>query len=74
MLIQLPSYSGERVDFRGLGVHWVVEGAVTDSRFSIVEHPIAPRALAAPLHRHHEEDELSYVVSGTLGALLGERS
>lgn len=29
-------------------------------------------ALAAPLHRHHREDEYSYVLTGTLGALLGD--
>jgi mannose-6-phosphate isomerase-like protein (cupin superfamily) len=33
---------------------------------------MAPRALAAPLHFHHREDEYSYVLSGRLGALLGE--
>jgi mannose-6-phosphate isomerase-like protein (cupin superfamily) len=33
---------------------------------------MAPRALAAPLHYHHNEDEYSYVLTGTLGALLGD--
>jgi mannose-6-phosphate isomerase-like protein (cupin superfamily) len=73
MINNHPIYSGSSFDFGGLGINWVLDGLVTDERFSIVEHPIAPRALAAPLHRHHREDELSYVVSGTLGALLGER-
>ena len=41
-------------------------------RFSVVHHPLAPRALAAPLHRHTREDEYSYVLEGTLGALLGD--
>ncbi len=62
---------GDRVDLGGLGVVWKIEG-VADSRFSVVHHPLAPRALAAPLHRHSREDEYSYVVTGTLGALLGE--
>jgi len=31
-----------------------------------------PRTLAAPLHRHHREDEHSYVLTGILGALLGD--
>lgn len=44
----------------------------TGDSFSIVHHPIAPRALAAPLHRHRNEDELSYVLTGRLGALLGD--
>jgi len=35
-----------------------------DGRFAIVHHPLAPRALAAPLHYHHNEDEFSFVLSG----------
>ena len=59
-------------DMGGLGVHWKIDGEFTGDRFSIVHHPIAPRALAAPLHLHHNEDEYSYVLEGTLGALLGD--
>jgi mannose-6-phosphate isomerase-like protein (cupin superfamily) len=40
--------------------------------FSLVEHPIPPRTLAAPLHRHTNEDEYSYVLEGRMGALLGD--
>lgn len=40
--------------------------------FSLVEHPIPPRALGAPLHRHSHEDEYSYVLEGRVGALLGD--
>jgi mannose-6-phosphate isomerase-like protein (cupin superfamily) len=63
---------GDHFDFGGLGVNWKLEGIQTGRRFSIVHHPIAPHALAAPLHRHKKEDEYSYVVEGRLGALLGE--
>lgn len=59
-------------DFGGLGVHWRLDGAHTRGQFSIVHHPLAPRALAAPLHFHHREDEYSFVLRGTLGALLGD--
>ena len=40
--------------------------------FSLVEHPMPPRALGAPLHRHSREDEYSFVVEGRVGALLAE--
>ncbi len=40
--------------------------------FALVEHPMPPRALAAPLHRHTREDEYSFVLEGRMGALLGE--
>lgn len=67
----VPSES-ESFDFGGLGVDWKIDGADTADRFAVVHHPMAPRALAAPLHRHRNEDELSYVLTGTLGALLGD--
>lgn len=64
--------AGARFDFGGLAVHWKLDAADTDGRFSIVHHPLAPHALAAPLHRHEREDEYSFVLRGTLGALLGK--
>ena len=65
-------FAEEFFDFGGLGVIWKIDGSITGERFSIVHHPMAPHALAAPLHRHHNEDEYSYVIRGTLGALLGD--
>ncbi|HMP03421.1 MAG TPA: cupin domain-containing protein [Gemmatales bacterium] len=66
-----PSRS-ESFDFGGLGVQWVIDGPAAGGRFAVVHHPIAPRALAAPLHYHHNEDEYSFVLTGRLGALLGD--
>ena len=63
---------GESFDFGGLGVDWKIDAEATGRRFSVVHHPMAPHALAAPLHRHSNEDEYSYVLEGTLGALLGD--
>jgi mannose-6-phosphate isomerase-like protein (cupin superfamily) len=63
---------GAAFDFGGLGVQWKIDGPQTGGQFSIVHHPLAPRALAAPLHYHHREDEYSYVLRGSLGALLGD--
>ena len=65
---------GDSFDFGGLGVNWKIDGVLTGRRFSVVHHPIAPHALAAPLHRHENEDEYSYVVEGTLGARLGDET
>jgi mannose-6-phosphate isomerase-like protein (cupin superfamily) len=55
-----------------IGVRFMIDGAVTDGGFSLVEHPMSARALAAPLHRHLREDEYSYVIEGRMGALLGD--
>jgi mannose-6-phosphate isomerase-like protein (cupin superfamily) len=50
----------------------MVDGPEAAERFSLVEHPMSPRALAAPLHLHTREDEYSFVLEGRMGALLGE--
>src|SRR3954449_8205036 len=55
-----------------IGVRFMIDGAEADQRLSLVEHPMSPRALAAPLHRHNREDEYSYVLEGRVGALLGD--
>lgn len=55
-----------------IGVRFMIDGAESGGGFSLVEHPMPPRALAAPLHRHTNEDEYSYVLEGRVGALLGD--
>src|SRR6202045_3728191 len=55
-----------------IGVRFMIDGEEADERFSLVEHPLSARALAAPLHRHTREDEYSYVLEGSVGALLGD--
>src|SRR4051812_44281881 len=55
-----------------IGVRFLIDGADAGERFSLVEHPMSARALAAPLHRHTREDEYSYVLQGRMGALLGD--
>jgi quercetin dioxygenase-like cupin family protein len=62
-----------RAGFLGtIGVRFMIDGEEAGDRFSLVEHPLSARALAAPLHRHSREDEYSYVVEGQVGALLGD--
>jgi quercetin dioxygenase-like cupin family protein len=50
----------------------MIWGAESGGSFSLVEHPIPPRTLVAPLHRHEREDEYSYVLEGRMGAQLGD--
>jgi quercetin dioxygenase-like cupin family protein len=62
-----------RAGFLGsIGVRFMISGADSGGGFSLVEHPMSPRALGAPLHRHAREDEYSYVLTGRVGALLGD--
>jgi quercetin dioxygenase-like cupin family protein len=55
-----------------IGVRFMIDGPDSQERFSLVEHPLSARALAAPLHRHTREDEYSYILEGKVGALLGD--
>ena len=62
-----------RIGFLGsIGVRFMVDGTDSGGGFALVEHTMSPHALGAPLHRHHHEDEYSYVLSGRVGALLGD--
>jgi mannose-6-phosphate isomerase-like protein (cupin superfamily) len=55
-----------------IGVRFMIDGSEAGERFSLVEHPMSPHALAAPLHLHTREDEYSFVLEGRMGALLGD--
>jgi mannose-6-phosphate isomerase-like protein (cupin superfamily) len=59
-------------DLGSLGVRFMIWGAESGGALSLVEHPIPPRTLVAPLHRHGREDEYSYVLEGRMGAQLGD--
>jgi quercetin dioxygenase-like cupin family protein len=56
----------------GLGVRFMIEGAQSGGTFALVEHPIEPRVLAAPLHTHEREDEYTYVLEGEVGVQVGD--
>ena len=72
MDITMPRVIGPRdgkAGFLGsIGVRFLIDGADSGGGFSLVEHPMSPRALGAPLHRHAREDEYSFVTQGRVGA------
>ena len=47
----------------------LLEGRDSAGLVALVEHRLAPRVLAAPLHRHSREDEYSFVLEGRLGVI-----
>lgn len=63
---------GKVTDLRSLGVRFMIWGEESGGGVALIEHPIPPRTLAAPLHRHEREDEYSYVLEGRMGAQLGD--
>ena len=48
-----------------------LEGAHTDGRLAVLEVTIPPRTLVKP-HQHSREDEYSLILSGRVGARIGE--
>jgi mannose-6-phosphate isomerase-like protein (cupin superfamily) len=70
--LKLTPGEGRRADLVSLGNRYMIDSAQTDGRFALIEHTIAPRALAAPMHVHEREDEYSFVLSGRMGAQIGD--
>src|SRR5918994_477735 len=58
-------------EFGVIGARFIMAGGPSEGRFSLVEHPIVPRGLAAPVHVHTREDEFSFVIEGRWGFQLG---
>ena len=65
---------GQFVHLLALGVRFMIDGERTAGAFSLVEHPMPPRALGSPLHTHRNEDEYSYILEGQIGLQLGDET
>jgi mannose-6-phosphate isomerase-like protein (cupin superfamily) len=63
---------GRLADLGSIAARMMIWTEETGGSFSLVEHPMPPRRLAAPLHKHSREDEYSYVLEGRMGAILGD--
>lgn len=62
---------GEIMGAAGRQDRFLIDSRDTEGRFSLVEHILGPRVLAAPMHRHTREDEYTFVIEGRVGAILG---
>ena len=55
-------------DLAAAGIdRYLVDSRDSGGLVAVVEYVLAPRALAAPVHRHSREDEYSVVLQGQLG-------
>ena len=63
---------GAVAELGGCDARFLVYGEESGGGFSLVEHPVPPRSLCAPYHRHAGVDEYSFVLEGRMGAMLGE--
>ena len=70
--IVVEAGAGASVSLGGVGVDFKIPAEMTGGAYSIVEHPVDPGRLVPP-HIHYREDELSYVLSGEIGARIGDR-
>jgi quercetin dioxygenase-like cupin family protein len=57
---------------RNLGAELKVVPEDGDTDVAVVEHTLPPGKLAAPLHRHSNEDEISYILQGRMGVQEGD--
>lgn len=55
-----------------LGADLKVAPDESESGIAVVEHTLPPQKLAAPLHRHTREDEISYILEGRMGVQEGD--
>lgn len=69
----LPAGEGDTSSLGGVRDRFMIDGADSGGRFALVEHLFDPRALAAPMHRHRDEDEYTYVLTGRIGAVIEGR-
>ena len=59
---------------RNLGAELKLPPEAGENDVAIVEHTLPPGKLAAPLHRHTNEDEISYILAGRMGVQEGEET
>jgi uncharacterized cupin superfamily protein len=60
------------VDVGSLGAALRVAAGESEANVAVVEHTLPPHTLAAPLHRHSREDEISYVLEGEMTVLTDD--
>ena len=59
----ITSDGGAPLEFAGVSGRLKIDGKESGHRFAAAYFPsIPPHVLAAPLHRHHQEDEYTFVV------------
>lgn len=73
MSSQDASVKKYNIDLGKLGTKLEISRTENEANIAIVEHILPPHTLAAPLHRHSREDEVSYVLEGELTVLAGEK-
>jgi len=74
MSSQATSTEKYDVTLGALGAKLAVGADENEAGVAVVEHTLAPHSLAAPLHRHSREDEISYVLDGEMTVLADDET
>jgi mannose-6-phosphate isomerase-like protein (cupin superfamily) len=72
MSSQTPSSEKYDVSLGNLGAQLAISPMENEANVAIVEHTLPGHTLAAPLHRHSREDEISYVLEGQMTVLADD--
>ena len=72
MSSQTPSSDKYDVSLGNLGARLDISRMENGANVAIVEHTLPGHTLAAPLHRHSREDEISYVLEGEMTVLADD--
>ncbi len=64
---------GKAVSLGGLGAIYKLRGEDTGGAFAVVEHPLAPGFIGAPIHTHRNEDEYSSILEGQVTIQIGDQ-
>ena len=59
----------QRIFFRALGTTYKVLSKSVNGSAAIVEHTLEAKSLGAPMHKHNNEDEISFVLEGRLSVM-----
>ncbi len=70
----IPSDDNKSVFVDALGIRYLVTAEETEGRVTVLEIPVPPRALVAPVHTHSLEDEYQVILEGTVGFELGDET
>lgn len=70
--VHVAAREGRTIQIGGFGIIYKIHSGDSGDSVSVVEHTLAPGLLAAPMHRHGNEDELSYVLEGEITIQQGE--
>ncbi len=69
-LLFLPDQA-QAVQLGGTGAIFRLNGQDTGGSFTVIEHPIHPMTLGAPMHTHTREDEYSFILEGEITFFIG---